>query len=58
MKKTIIITASISLLLGIVLTVTSYFVYTVIQIKKQTIINTQDISKIVEYLNKVTATTK
>jgi hypothetical protein len=47
----IIITAVISLILGIAITITGYSVYVVVQIQKQTNINTATISEIVKFLN-------
>ena len=51
MKKIIIITAVISLSLGIVFTITGYFVYKVVKMQEQLNTNTQGINQIVNYLN-------
>ena len=55
MKKQIIITAVISLIVGILLTVLGYFVYTVIKMQTQVNQNTATLVQIVDFLNKANA---
>ena len=55
MKKTIIITAIVSLLVGVALTILGYFVYAVVKMQSQVDQNTATISQIVDFLNKATA---
>jgi Tfp pilus assembly protein PilE len=55
MKKQIIITAVVSLIVGVLLTVLGYFVYTVIKIQTQVNQNTATLVQIVDFLNKANA---
>jgi Tfp pilus assembly protein PilE len=55
MKKQIIITAVVSLIVGVLLTVLGYFVYTVIKIQAQVNQNTATLVQIVDFLNKANA---
>jgi uncharacterized membrane protein len=50
MKKTILISI-ISLLAGVILVLTSYFVYTVIKTQQKVEQNTATLSQIVQFLN-------
>ena len=54
MKKTIIITSIISLILGAVIAISAYFVYIVIKMQNQVNQNTTNIAQIVDFLNKNT----
>ena len=52
MKKTIIITSIISLILGAVIAISVYFVYVVVKMQAQVNQNTANIAQIVDFLNK------
>ena len=61
MKKTIIITAVVSLIVGVILTIVGYFVYVVVRMQTQVNQNTTTLIQIVDFINKAnaqTATTK
>jgi hypothetical protein len=52
MKKPIIITAIISIVIGIIIAVTGYFIYTVINMRAQVNQNTQVLGQVVDFINK------
>jgi hypothetical protein len=51
MKKIIIITSLIALVLGSVLTISGFFVYKVVKLQSQVAQNTTAINQIVQFLN-------
>jgi len=61
MQKQIIITAVVSLIVGVILTIVGYFVYVVVRMQTQVNQNTTTLIQIVDFINKAnaqTATTK